>query len=481
MKRLTKTLAIILATIMLMPFTMVNAQSSKIERALELLNSSETMMGINGTATYEDGMIEIEYTSTDSSFSEIYLTYENDIIEYIPGELNDYDDATIATGTFMYAINYFLFSALQLNGYTQDQITAYFRSQTSNPTFEINGFEFKTEGEEQTFESDDGYSKLTVTPMSVKIDVSKANLNASASDAPVKTETTVEDVINHLNADESFVKCEWEDGTIAYENEIIYEDGLITVGHTDYIYNYHNTYFDCEDDILTYEVTEIENYEDAEKVLQDSMWLTVLIQYALEANGHSEEEISKFFDSEENELDYERNGIEFKELGEEKLFEGDMGDITVSPLSVKIDFAKANIKSDAKEYAVLDGKDQNFDSSKGHKLSFRFDIDYDTFVKEGKVFVDTKEVPSVNYNLAKGSTIVTFTDDYTKTLSVGKHTILVSTSTGQATADFTVAEVKDTVSSPKTGDIGDISVICTILLMLSLAGISVSLIKYKKN
>lgn len=97
------------------------------------------------------------------------------------------------------------------------------------------------------------------------------------------------------------------------------------------------------------------------------------------------------------------------------------------------------------KYTCLEGKDKTFDIDKNNVLSFRFDIDYDVFVKEGKIYIDNNEVSKDNYKLTKGSTIVTFNDEYTKGLSVGKHNIKASTEEGYAEVEFTIAKTNTSV------------------------------------
>ena len=465
MKKTVKLIAIVLAVLMLTPFVSVYAESSKIEEVISKLNSSDVLKSLGATAKYENDAIEIEYNSQVPSYTTMEFAFEGNIVEYNPGQITNYEEASNATSCVMYAIQV-LYSALRLNGYTEEQIKDYFASETNEPTFEVNGFEFKELGEAQKFDSDDGSASTTITPMSVKIDVTKANLSKAGDATPALTETTIDAVIENLNADDDFVSYKSEDGTLVFENTAYCEDGRLVIEHTDYTYDYRNIHFDCENGVLVYKVDEIADYDEASSVMEYSMWAIIIMQYALEVNGYTDEEISAFFNSSNVEFDYEKNGIEFKELGEEQEFKGDDGDLTITPVLIKIDFERASIDSETgkgedtpktgadtkgKKYKVLDGGNQKFDKSKGGKLTFRFDIDYDTFVKEGKVYIDKKEVASKKYTLSEGSTIVTFDEDYAKTLSVGKHTITVSVNNGEASADFTVSETK-TVEEKKTDD-----------------------------
>ena len=126
-------------------------------------------------------------------------------------------------------------------------------------------------------------------------------------------------------------------------------------------------------------------------------------------------------------------------------------------------FEKASFKFKKFEnYKVLDGAKQKFDVSSKKALTFRFDIDFDIFKKSGKVYMDGKLVDAKNYTTKSGSTIITFNDNYTNTLTQGNHTLKVTTDEGEATTTFTIT---DSVNNPNTGD--------NILMYVGLLSISV--------
>lgn len=101
-----------------------------------------------------------------------------------------------------------------------------------------------------------------------------------------------------------------------------------------------------------------------------------------------------------------------------------------------------------KEYKVLEGANQTVNTKKDDKLSFRLDIDYNEFLESGVVYIDGEEVESSNYTTEEGSTIITFNDDFVKTLSNSTHTLKVEVNDGEVTTSF---KVTDTIS-PQTGD-----------------------------
>ena len=92
------------------------------------------------------------------------------------------------------------------------------------------------------------------------------------------------------------------------------------------------------------------------------------------------------------------------------------------------------------EYKFIKGEEQTLNITNDSNLTFEFNIDYDVFVQEGKVYIDNELVDSSNYALSKGSTIVTFNDDYTKSLEAGEHGIKVAVNDGKIETKFTIAK-----------------------------------------
>ena len=100
----------------------------------------------------------------------------------------------------------------------------------------------------------------------------------------------------------------------------------------------------------------------------------------------------------------------------------------------------------------------------GDRASFRMDSDeplvfvsdarYEDFIR---VEVDGMTIHADRYTVKSGSTIVTLRQDYLKTLDVGAHTVSIVSTTGTATAGFTIeeavtqpeeSEASETVASP---------------------------------
>ena len=82
-------------------------------------------------------------------------------------------------------------------------------------------------------------------------------------------------------------------------------------------------------------------------------------------------------------------------------------------------------------------KGQNSKWKKDSKIDFVFvsDADYSDFVS---VSIDGKIIDSKNYVSKEGSTIITLKSDYLNTLSVGKHTISINSTTGSASTEFII-------------------------------------------
>ncbi|MBR3323491.1 hypothetical protein IKG16_01225 [Candidatus Saccharibacteria bacterium] len=124
-------------------------------------------------------------------------------------------------------------------------------------------------------------------------------------------------------------------------------------------------------------------------------------------------------------------------------------------------------------YATLEGGDQTFYTASDSNLTFRFNIDYNEFQESGEVYMDGEIVNSTNYTTKSGSTIITFTDSYTNSLSAGNHTLRVVTANGEASTTFTLKKS----ANPKTG----LEITSNfVLLGTSLAGLAGAALYAKK-
>ena len=110
-------------------------------------------------------------------------------------------------------------------------------------------------------------------------------------------------------------------------------------------------------------------------------------------------------------------------------------------------FKYVNNGNTSKEYEFLEGENQKYTLNKDSDMTFRIDANYSLF---DKVYIDKRLVDLSNYKVTEGSTIITFNKEFVSKLSVGKHTLKVMFSNGEASTEFSV--VKEVVENPKTID-----------------------------
>lgn len=129
-------------------------------------------------------------------------------------------------------------------------------------------------------------------------------------------------------------------------------------------------------------------------------------------------------------------------------------------------------------YDILDGAGSSWTQNTHGSLAIRGSGEISKF---REVKVDGVTVDPVNYTVTEGSTIITFKPEYLKSLSAGNHSFELVWTDGTAATNFTVAENTDqSAKSPKTGE--DFSMaLCTVLLMVSCAGLAGIFAKRKRN
>ena len=406
MKKTIKLLAIMVVIAMLMPFTIVNAETSKTEKIVEALE--ELAKSYDGTVNYEDYKIEIEWNTPNSKSTEIVFSYNGNVIEYNSGKITSYEEAEDVTNHIMYALD-LMEATLKLNGYSKEEIRTALNSE-NNLSYEKNGIEIERTGEAEKFTSEDGYSTTTISPMSIKIDVSKANLNTSLGESIPTTSTTVSDVVENLASDSDFTTIEYE-GKVVYENEIYNDDDTITISHTYHWEDNHSVYFYCDDDVISYEDETMEDYYNAERSLSEAMYADVILSTALKMNGYTAQEIQEFLSK--NEFNYEINGIEYIEIGEEKSFTSSDGlsTVTATPISFKIDLEKANLnkaneqKAEQKNYTVSSNTNSGdsilFTALDGDTYSFSIIDRLATTDEDLQKMVDLLDDPEYTFEILK--------------------------------------------------------------------------------
>ncbi len=94
--------------------------------------------------------------------------------------------------------------------------------------------------------------------------------------------------------------------------------------------------------------------------------------------------------------------------------------------------------------AITRGNGAVFDKNSNNPLVFVSDTDFSTFIR---VEIDGTTLDKKHYTVASGSTVVTISSDYLKTLSDGRHTVAIVSQGGTATAEFTVTSEKTPIGN----------------------------------
>ena len=115
-------------------------------------------------------------------------------------------------------------------------------------------------------------------------------------------------------------------------------------------------------------------------------------------------------------------------------------------------------------YKITKGNGASWHKNSGKNLSFTADGDHKNFTA---ILVDGKKVNSSYYTVAEG-TVVTLDSKLLQSLALGKHTVKLQFSDGEASGTFTVSVPADD-SNPKTGDSFAVHA-WTALLFMSLTG-----------
>ena len=88
-------------------------------------------------------------------------------------------------------------------------------------------------------------------------------------------------------------------------------------------------------------------------------------------------------------------------------------------------------------YKILDGANSDWRQNTEETITIRGNGDFSKFVG---VKIDGNTIDAKNYTAKEGSTIITLTTDYLKTLSIGTHTFEIVWTDGSASTNFTVSK-----------------------------------------
>lgn len=117
-------------------------------------------------------------------------------------------------------------------------------------------------------------------------------------------------------------------------------------------------------------------------------------------------------------------------------------------------------------YKIIKGNGASWQKNSGKSLSITADGNSKNF---SALLIDGKKVNSAYYTVADGSTVITMKSTLMQNLALGKHTVTIQFTDGEATGSFLITAAADD-SNPKTGDEFSLH-IWTALLFISLTGI----------
>ena len=100
-------------------------------------------------------------------------------------------------------------------------------------------------------------------------------------------------------------------------------------------------------------------------------------------------------------------------------------------------------------YKILDGANSDWKQNTEETITIRGNGDFSKFVG---VKIDGNTIDAKNYTAKEGSTIITLTTDYLKTLSIGTHTFEIVWTDGSASTNFTVSKNEAGSETPKDDD-----------------------------
>lgn len=118
-------------------------------------------------------------------------------------------------------------------------------------------------------------------------------------------------------------------------------------------------------------------------------------------------------------------------------------------------------------YLFINGEDSEWIHNTKQGLVFRIDGDFEKFKN---IKIDGTFVPVEDYNVKKGSTIVTLKEDYLNTLAIGKHTLEVEYTDRNVSTAFTIkaADTRKSGSIPQTGDYNNVLIMILLIFISSI-------------
>ena len=98
-------------------------------------------------------------------------------------------------------------------------------------------------------------------------------------------------------------------------------------------------------------------------------------------------------------------------------------------------------------YEIVQGANSTFDISKDTELVIASNANFEKFIS---VFIDDVELDKNAYSATEGSTVITLTADYLKTLALKEHRIIIRSTDGYASTVFTVikSDAEESTTKP---------------------------------
>lgn len=148
------------------------------------------------------------------------------------------------------------------------------------------------------------------------------------------------------------------------------------------------------------------------------------------------------------------NGQRFKDWSIESgniTFASSTSDTTTFVMPAEAVRVKANYEAipTPVSYKILDGANSDWKQNTEETITIRGNGDFSKFVG---VKIDGNTIDAKNYTAKEGSTIITLTTDYLKTLSIGTHTFEIVWTDGSASTNFTVSKNDSGSETPKDDD-----------------------------
>ena len=128
------------------------------------------------------------------------------------------------------------------------------------------------------------------------------------------------------------------------------------------------------------------------------------------------------------------------------------------------------------DYQIIEGNNSQWTVGENQPLTITANGAFAKFVG---IQVDGVDVDAGNYTAVSGSTIITLKPDYLSTLSVGKHTLTVRFTDGQADGQFEILAKPET-STPDTGDNNQVTLWITVMFV-AVCGLTGTMVYTRKK